>query len=50
MSVDIVKGDFIIETPWLQLVSCSKEILEAMFKEDESLPALKLNGGHICRN
>lgn len=40
MSSDIVQPEFRIETPRLQLVCCNKEILEAIFKGDESLAAL----------
>jgi ribosomal-protein-alanine N-acetyltransferase len=37
MRSDIVQSEFRIETPRLHLICCSKEILEALFKGDESL-------------
>jgi ribosomal-protein-alanine N-acetyltransferase len=40
MSSDMVQNGFRIETPRLQLICCNKEILEAIFKGDESLASM----------
>jgi hypothetical protein len=40
MKIDIVKKGFQIETPRMQLICCTKEIVGAIFEGDESLATL----------